>query len=66
MNNSVFGKTMENPRNRVDIKLCCNERKLEKLIAQPNFESRTIFTENLAAIHMKKLKFCLTNQFMSE
>ena len=56
MNNSVFGKTMENIRNRVDIKLCSNERKLEKLTAKPNFESRTIFTENLAAIHMRKTK----------
>ena len=56
MNNSVFGKKMENIRKRVDIKLCPNERKLEKLIAKPNFESRTIFAETLVAIHMKKTK----------
>jgi intergrase/recombinase len=43
-NNSVFGKTIENLRNRMDIKLCSNERKVEKLIAKTNFESRTIFT----------------------
>jgi len=54
MNKSVFGKTMENIRNRVGIKLCPNEKKVEKLIAKPNFESITIFTETLAAIHMKK------------
>jgi hypothetical protein len=54
MNNSVFGKTMENIRNRVDIKLCSDKNKVEKLIAKPNFESATIFTENLAAIHMTK------------
>ena len=53
-NNSVFGKTMENIRNHVDIKLCSNKKKVEKLIAKPNFEGRTIFTETLAAIHMKK------------
>jgi hypothetical protein len=56
MNNSVFGKTMENIRNRVDIKLCSDGFKAEKLIAKPNFDSRTIFTENLVAIHMKKTK----------
>jgi hypothetical protein len=56
MNNALYGKSMENITNRVDIKLCSNERKVEKLIAKPNFESRAIFAENLAAIHMKKTK----------
>jgi hypothetical protein len=54
MNKAVFDKTMENIRNRFDIKLCSNEKKVEKLIAKPNFESRTIFTESIVAIHMKK------------
>ena len=64
MNNSIFRKTIVNIRNRVDIKLCSNEKKLEKQIAEPKFDSRTIFTETLAAIHMKKkLKFYLTNLF---
>ena len=56
MNNCVFGKMMENIRNRIDIKLCSNEKKLEKLIAKPNFEGRTNFAENLVAIHMIKTK----------
>jgi hypothetical protein len=56
MNNSVFGKTMENIRNCVVIKLCSNEKKVEKLITKPNFESRTIFTKSLVAVHMKKTK----------
>ena len=37
MNNSVFGKTMENIRNRVDIKLVNNKKQAEKLSAKPNF-----------------------------
>ena len=59
MNNSVFGKTMENIRNRVDVKLVNNRGAAEKLSAKPNFEKATIFDENLVAIHMKrtKLKF---------
>ena len=47
---------MENLQNRVDIKLCSNENEAEKLIAKPNFESRTIFAGNLVAIHMEKTK----------
>ena len=54
MNNSVFGKTMENIRNRVDVKLVNNENKLRKLVAKPNFRSRKIFSENLVSVHMKK------------
>ena len=38
MNNSVFGKTMENIRNRVDIKLVTDKKKAEKLSAKPNFK----------------------------
>ena len=54
MNNSVFGKTMENIRNWVDVKLVNTEEKLRKLVAKPNFRSRKIFSENLVSVHMKK------------
>ena len=54
MNNSVFGKTMENMRNRVDIKLVNSRDKARKLIAKPNFEHYQIFKEDFAAIQMKK------------
>ena len=56
MNNSVFGKTMENIRNRVDIRLLNDRRKAEKLSAKPNFKHLTIFNENLISIHMKRSK----------
>ena len=56
MNNSVFGKTMENIRNRVDIKLVTDKIKAEKLSAKPNFKHCNIFNEDLVAIHMKKTK----------
>ena len=54
MNNSVFGKTMENIRNRVDVKLVNTEEKLKKLVAKPNYKNRKIFNENLVSVHMKK------------
>ena len=56
MNNSVFGKTMENIRNRVDIKLVNDKKQAEKLSAKPNFNHCNIFSENLVAIHMKKTR----------
>ena len=59
MNNSVFGKTMENIRNRQDIRLATRKDQLKKLTSKPNFKRRTIFSENLIAVHMGKthLKF---------
>ena len=54
MNNSVFGKTMENVRKYIDIKLVREGKKASKLINKPNFKGRTIFTPNLVAIHMGK------------
>jgi len=50
MNNSVFGKTIENIRNHMNIKLCSDGEKIENLIAKPTFEKATIFAENLVAI----------------
>ena len=58
MNNSVFGKTMENLRKRVDIRLVTEEKKLLKLTSKLTFVSCKIFNENLVAIH--KIKESLT------
>jgi len=52
-NNSVFGKTMENIRNRVDVRLRTSEV-LEKLVPKPNYERMTIFSGDLIVVHMKK------------
>ena len=58
MNNSVFGKTMENLRKRVDIRLVTDEKKLLKLTSKPTYVSSKIFNENLVAVH--KIKEALT------
>ena len=54
MNNSVYGKTIENLRKRVDITLVNSKKKAKRLTAKPNFKKCTIFTENLCAIEMRK------------
>ena len=58
MNNSVFGKTMENIRKRVDVRLITDEKKLLKYASKPTYVSSKIFNENLVAIH--KIKETLT------
>ena len=54
MNNSVFGKTIENIRKRQNIELVDNRKKAAKLTSRPNFDRATIFDKNLVAVHMKK------------
>ena len=58
MNNSVFGKTMENTRRPIDVKpvRSTEEEKLRELIAKPFFNRSVIFDDNLAGIHMNKTK----------
>ena len=58
MNNSVFGKTTENLRKQVDVRLVTNEKKLDKLTSKPTFVSSKIFNKNLMAVH--KIKETLT------
>ena len=54
MNNSVFGKTIENIRKRQNIILIDDRKKASKLTSRPNFDRATIFDKNLIAVHMKK------------
>ena len=56
MNNSVFGKTMENVRKHRDIKLVTTDEKRNKLVSEPNYHTTKCFSENLLAIEMKKTK----------
>ena len=61
MNNSVFGKTMENIRHYRDIHLVATDRKRKKLVSEPNYLATKHFSENLMAIEMRK-----TNLFMNK
>ena len=54
MNNSVFGKTMENIRKRCNVYLETDPNHLLRQTAKPTFVSCKIFHENLVAVNMKK------------
>jgi hypothetical protein len=58
MNNSIYGKTMENVRKRVDVKLVTIKEDLVKVVASPCFQSQRIMNENLVAV--KRMKEVIT------
>ena len=43
INNSVFGKTIENVRNHQDIKLVTNNERRNKLVSEPNYYTKKHF-----------------------
>ena len=55
MNNSVFGKTMENVRNHRDIKLETDKRR-KRLLSEPNYHSHKIFYDHLREMKMKNTR----------
>ena len=54
MNNSVFGKTMENVDRRIDVKLVKEEKKFVKMASKPTFKNFRIFNNDLIAVEVKK------------
>ena len=51
INNATFGKTMENLRKRISVKLINNGNDYVGCISKPNFVSRKIFSTNFIAVH---------------
>ena len=56
MNNSVYGKTIENVRKTRDIKIFTTNSERKRLVSEPNYHTCKQFSENLMAIEMKKSK----------
>ena len=56
MNNSVFGKAMENVRNHRDIKLVTLEKRRKRLVSEPNYHSYKKCSDHLMATEMKKTR----------
>ena len=65
MNNSVFGKTMENKRKHREIKLVTTDKKRGKLVSEPNYHTSNLISEDLSIIEMKKTKVKTNNPIYS-
>ena len=59
MNNSVFGKTMENIRNHKDMKLVTSDKKYLKYVMKPNFKGGHPFSKHLFAVEMGKTEITM-------
>ena len=51
MNNSAFGKTMENLRKRISVKLVNTAKDYVRCINKPSFISQKMFSKNYVAVH---------------
>ena len=54
MNNSIFGKMIENVRKRREIKLIVTEECRQKLVSEPKYALRTAFSNHLMVVEMRK------------
>ena len=61
MNNSVFGMTMEKVRKHRYIKLVTKDKRRNQLLSEPTYHTIKLFSENLLAIEMKKIKVKMNN-----
>ena len=54
MNNCIYGKSIENIRKRINVKLINDKRKYLKIVNKPSFVSQKIIDKNFIAVHCKK------------
>ena len=59
MNNAVYDKTVENLRNKIQVKLVNNEKYYLKRTSKPSYMSQKIFDNDLVMIHKSKVTLTL-------
>ena len=64
MSKAVYGKTMGNLRNRIDVKLVSNKKNYLKWAFKPSYMSYTVFENDLVAIRKSKVTLTLNKLHM--
>ena len=59
LNNCIYGKSIENQRKRMNVKLISDKRIYQKCVNKPNFISQKIFDKNFVAVHFAKTVLAL-------
>ena len=59
MNNPIYGKTMENLRNRIDAQLVSNKKDYLKWTSKPSYMSHKLFDNDLVATRESKVTLML-------
>ena len=66
ISNAVYGKTVENLRKRIDVKLVSNKKDYLKWTSKPSYMAHKIFDNDLVAIRKNKLTLTLSNPAYKE
>ena len=61
MNNTVYSKTNESLRNKIDVRLVSNKKRYLKWTSKSSYMSQKIFEDNLVAISKCKVTLTLNN-----
>ena len=61
MNDAVYGKTMKNLENRMNIRLVNNKKDYLKWTSKPSYISQKVFDNDLAAIYKTKVILTVKN-----
>ena len=59
MKNTAYGKTMENLRNRIDVRLVSNKKNYLKWTSKPGYMTKKIFSSDLVTILKSKVTLTL-------
>ena len=59
MNNAIYGKTIENLINEIDVKLVSNKKDFLKWTSKPSYMSHKIFDNDLVVIRNSKVTLTL-------